>query len=638
MEKYMQNYLQIMQAVVSGKKVPKIQGFTQQDVFDIQQLMLDFNNLVRYEDNDSLHDSQLAYDAIVNDLFFTESLVEDSTRYYELISSNNAVRKLLPGQSYSEKDFQRSSVSSTEIRNVYVKEQGEIKKYIQLAPYYRVQSVVYPISRLNDVLAMKGAYKQGNMVFVPHPVEDEEMTCIIEGDKLILLGYDVRKNPFEKGHFRAFNNKGEITNIEDLNHTEILRKIRNSEAHHSVYTYQNGRGYGAKVVKISNKKAVLFSNRWHEAVIRMSSSTFHGKDDKYVYLFVPHSTKSIRTDQACIDKIDSIRVVEMFTQKQYDADYAQAILSKIVSNYEILESTKLTLEEYLAKHLTKHIPDATFKVTKPQNTQILKSRLVGDSKFYNIFPKEKENGFAQESFIQMLVNQFYGYDLISKFSVSLSGKIMPIKVNLQDYASLLNVDLCHVHNQIDVKNKVFNYPQAHTEKQIALAALCAYKHLIRNGFVDDANDIRFKTVGFVDEPAKQQLRNELYLLDMKMFEIYNPNKGRKEVINPTTLNQKISVLRAIRNAISHNCLSVQFNRLCDINDSKFVFELSEDNNMQARVNVKQFMEFINNPLFANYNGNQNTIINAKNEDELKKFIIQLCNSQPTLQNDSELGE
>ena len=60
--------------------------------------------------------------------------------------------------------------------------------------------------------------------------------------------------------------------------------------------------------------------------------------------------------------------------------------------------------------------------------------------------------------------------------------------------------------------------------------------------------------------------------------------------------------------------------------------------MQARVNVKQFMEFINNPLFANYNGNQNTVINAKNEDELKKFIIQLCNSQPTLQNDSELGE
>ena len=109
-----------------------------------------------------------------------------------------------------------------------------------------------------------------------------------------------------------------------------------------------------------------------------------------------------------------------------------------------------------------------------------------------------------------------------------------------------------------------------------MAALCAYKNLIRNGFVDDANNIRFKAVGFVDSPAKEQLRNELYLLDMKMFEIYNPNKGRKEAINPTTLNQKISVLRAIRNAISHNCLNIQFNKLCDINDSKFVFELSED--------------------------------------------------------------
>ncbi len=635
----MEKYLQVMNAVLNSRPTNDLTIETK-ELFKIQQLFLDFNNLVSYENNQALTNEEIVTDAVVDNLFYHDSYYKGTFEYSDLLNHNRVLNKIQPGQTISERDVSVKNFSSVEIKRVYEKLEDKINLYYQLMPIYNVEAKEIPKTYLSYIQQLDNVEEANGNYFIYDKNLDDNISCFEEDNKLYLVGYDIRRNPFKNSHLRIFDRNGEIEDLSKLNIVDIVKQIRHAEAHHSIYTYYNGRIYGAKVAPLDKNRVALFSNRWHEYMIKLAVSQLNGKRKTFEAMCVPHTTKSVRNDTECIDKINSIMHVTVQTDKEYEISYVEGVMFHIISNYEILTNPTMSLKEYLNTHLPKYLPEFKLKVKPLENADWIKNRLVGDQNFYNICPKEKDNAFEQESFIKRLIGIIYDDVIVKNEMYSESGKVRPVKVDLQELALLLNAEITRFQKLAGVvKTQGNTSPYALFEKHLVFPMLCAYKNLIRNHFVDDTHEIG-KNVpkGFQLSGKAGEQNYELKLLDMKMFEIYNPN-NKKEHYFPQTVNQKISVLRAVRNAICHNNLYIQFSRNCDLNDSKYVFDLSEGYSGKVRVNIKQFTEFINQPIFANYQSNTSYEIDAKNVDELKQFINKLCKPSESVKNKTqEMGE
>ena len=638
MEIYMQKFLQVLNPASKNLPVPKVK-IEQTELFDMQELLLDFTNLVSYENNRALQNRRILQDAVENAMFLNAVYVEGTQQYESLLSQYRELKTLEDGQSISKKDVSIANVCHNELFTVLKKDGKFIRRYTQIMPFYNAEAQYYPSYAYKNALSSPDVEVDDGVIYLDDP-SGEKTSCFLENDQLVVVGYDIRRNPFSKKHFRIFDEHGEIKDISDMDYIKLARKIRDAEAHHKVYTYFNGKPYGGKVVPLGNGKAALFSSRWHEFLMRTSLLPASKKTSEFTMICVPHSNQSIRTDEACIDKINSIRIIKIRTKEPINSTYAYAWLDKIVQNYENTPTKTKTLKEFIEAQASKWLGECTCVVSPLENPHLLKNRLVGDTGFYNVFEKEKDNAEIQEMFIKHLIEHVYDKSYITAQSMSANGKIKPVHVDIQDLCLFLNAELPRLHNLAGVvkgskyiKNTAV---YASIEKQIALPLMCAYKNLIRNHFVDEMLDYANYPAGFALSGKHAEYKRMLSVLDMKMFEIYkNNHKGDPQPA--TTFEQKVNVLRVLRNAISHNQVSVQFNKNCDINESKFVFDIGDYS--KVRVNVVKFFEFINQPLFADYQSLDRYTIKASNTEELKTFIRTICKNERMYGRDNEwVGE
>lgn len=638
METYMQKLLQVLRPASKNQPVPKIK-IEEQELFEIQELFLDFSNLVSYENNKALKSSKTLKKAIENSLFLRESYAVGTPQCESLLVQHKELKDLELGESFSKQDFSMAQICHNELHSVFKKDGNLIRKYTQIMPFYNRYAQYVPAYNFVHLQRSKGTEQEGDILYVENPGQNEKATCFIEGDKMVVLGYDIRRNPFSKKHFRVFDENGEIQDLSSLNYVHLIRRIRDAEAHHKVYSYFNGKPYGGKVVPLGKGKAALFSNRWHEFLIQTGLMSLSRLEKEFHVLCVPHSQKSIRTDKDCVDKIDSIRKITVKTKEEINSTYAYGWLNKIIENYENSPTKNKTFEEYLQAQVTKCLGEANCKIEPLENTQLLKSRLVGDLGFYNIFTNEKDNALMQERFIKHLIGQVYENSYTTNDSITTSGKTKPVHVDMQDLSLFLSAELPRLQHFTGVvkgsKHMNDTAVYASVEKQIVVPLLCAYKNLIRSHFIDDMVEYANYPAGFALSGKLAEDKRALGILDMKIFEVYKQNhKGAATAVQ--TFEQKSNVLRALRNAISHNQMYVQFNKNCDISESKYVFDIGEYS--KVRVNIEKFYDFINQPLFADYKSSDKYTIKAQNVEELKEFIKKICKNERIYGRDKEFGE
>ena len=624
METYMKKLIAILEAVSKNQEVPKMKIETS-ELFEMQELLLDFTNLISYQDNDIFKRNRVIKNAIDHGMFLDETYYEGTLQYENLLAKYRSLRTLQDGETHEIIDGNLTEFCMNDVYMVFTKQGNAIKKHLQLAPFYNAKLAHMPAYNFDKLKNVPGTEQEGNYLFVDSQGYFDKSTCFLDDGKLAVLGYDIRKNPFSKKHFRVFDENGEIKDIRSLDYSRLIRKIRDAEAHHQVYTYYNGRPYGGKVVPMGGGYAVLMSNRWHEFLIRMSLVPEDIMKNDFEILCVPHNQKPIKSDQECIDRIENIRKINVKTKEPISSVYAFDMLNKIVENYEFVGTKNKTLEQYVEEQVAKKLGECRCTITPLQNMHLIKGRLVGDNSFYNISSNEKETAIEQVRFIKHLVDNVFDRDYTSKECMTESGKIKPISVNLQDLCIYLNYELPRLQNLAGAlkgaKWKKETAPHAGLEKQLALPILCAYKNLIRNNFIDDVADFASVPVGYALAGKQAQNKRMISILDMSMFEIYKQNhKG--EVNSAQTFDQKARVLRSLRNAIAHNNISVQFSRNYDLAESKFVFEYSDYS--MVRVNIAKFYEFINQPIFSDYASMDKYTIKATNAEELKQFIKKLC--------------
>ena len=329
MELYMQKLLQVLKAAATNKPVPKIK-IEEQELFEMQELMLDFSHLVSYENNDALQNNRILKQAINDGLFYEETYAAGTLQQDNLINQHKEIKDLQIGECYAQKDLSKTKQCINELQTIFRKEENDaIRIYTWLLPFKNVEPEFLPAYNYVNLQKNGDIEKEGEFLFLKPQDSDEHLSCFLKDDKMAVLGYDVRRNPFSKKHFRVFDQHGEIEDFSHLNYAHLIKRIRAAEAHHKIYNYYNGKPYGGKVVPLGNGTTALFSNRWHEFLMRSALSSLNERKNEFNMLCVPHSQKSIRTDEQCIEKIDSIRRINVKTAKTLDSAFAYAWIKKL---------------------------------------------------------------------------------------------------------------------------------------------------------------------------------------------------------------------------------------------------------------------------------------------------------------------
>ena len=627
MQEYMKKYMQVALANYRDEQLDiKI---SQQELFDIQQTILDFSNLICYEDNLALQNTAILKDAFTKDMFFKTKFVANTFEYNQVVNKIRALKKLENNQTYSVVNNQLSNMSSTEIKDVYEKHEDCIKYYYKLSPFYDRESKTLSITYLDAIKQIDGYYSENGVHYFPLDNGDYA-TVYEEGKQIKLLGYDERKNPFKNGHIRVFSYHGEMKDLSRLNYIDIIKKVRNAESHHNIKIFANGHGYGGKVIDLGDGRCVLMSNRWHEYMLDLSNCSYKGEGSTFKFLYIPKTEKSVRTPEECLNLIDNCKVVHIQTSKDCDVNAINQIVNNILENYYNTPNNNIRLVDYVDTHLRKHITGFNLSVAAIRNPELLKRRLVNDNEFYKMRKKDKENAHVQAGYIDSLVKT-YGLDFIDFDCVKENGKAKDMKVDLKQINYAVNANLTYLQACSDIKGAenipVMYVPESKQEKFISLCAVCIYNNLIRNNFIDDikyTHLTNFKSYSANAPKKSTALKEELKKLDMSMFEITNKRKKTAEPVK--TFEDKVSCLKTIRNSVSHNNIHIQYNKNCDIKESKFVFCIKENNNQKIKVNCEKFLEFINNPLFSDYTSERvnDLTLQIKNVEELEQYVLNTC--------------
>ena len=622
MNDYMNKFIRIVKSLIDTKKIPKIE-YTDFDIYDLQNLMLDFTIMLSYDTNSVLKDNNIMKDAFCEDLFYNKSYFPGTQDYHTILSQHRPLKNMQNNQFYNTSSGLDSHASLSTTYQQFIKKNDVISSYIGIDPIYDMRAEKISAEMFAKVPEIEGIEEENGVYYYTDPNASGDKTASIycDGKNYWLVPYDMRRNPFSKRHFRLFDKNGEIDNLENLNYVDIIRQIRNAEAHHSVQNYLNGYGYGGKLVKLKKGQVALFSNKWHERMLNMAYSTYRGYGDQQTFLHTPIQ-KQISNAQQCEELINNIRVIDIKFGKTVNNEHAEVVINGILDNYERLENPTMSIKEYLNTHVPKVFPEAKIEIKPIEQKQILLARLQ-DEGFYKIAPTAKDNIINQRYTIKRMVLEKYGKELISNKGVKPNGRFNPVKINLFRMSGVIQSDMAVVQYLGGYFKKVVPWSQYDQEKLIGLTALCIFRNLIRNNFVDNIVEMHYDIPkGYVMQYKNEDIVNSVKTLDMSLFEFYNPKKA--EGYSAETVKQKYTILKTLRNAVSHDGMYIKYNRNCDFNESQFVFYPSQETDIQIRVNCQDLLEFVQNPLFANYVGMGGGSLADQTVKELKQTIKKMC--------------
>lgn len=628
-------YKKLVEYVLDNDKLPTDIDFSLEESSDLFRVTRDFYNLICYDTCRMFHDKRILKDAFLKGEFLVDKIMIDSNKYQQLKSKDYNIKNLKQGETIYVVDN-----NATEDLGVICK-----KKYSYISNCILVKFVVgnlkdidkevFHNATLNQIENLNGietSYNSdGNLVI---PMENDKKAIAVQvGDNVEVHFHDENKNPFKKHNFRIYGKTKEITNYEETDFVQLYKNMRLAKAHHNIYGYGEYESYAGKLFMYKGG-AVLISNIMQESLYSLVKGPYHGYSNQLKFIFIPRNP-AIRfgsNQESLIEqKLNACKIVTLNSDVNMDIYEIKEFMHDILDAYSNQPYIKTRIEEYVKKELSNRGYDNLSVYSENiKNIDILKARLL-NKEFCNIAQNEKDLISEQNYIIRQIVEDIYGYSMIDENAVSPSGKFSAIDINMKDFYEYLNLDCDYIYqiaNKEHVK-KAKELSFAKNERYVCMCMFLAYNALVRNNFLDKINEYELSASKYyIDtDSVRGGLKNKLMSTKMDMFEI--KTTAKKEVTKPTDLGSRMAVLRAIRNSVTHNNLKIKYTRTGKIQDATFVFPFTKTTE-EIRVSTKDFLNFIINPMFLDYNDDGMQQITAKNEQELAAKIISLCNNNSNL--------
>lgn len=623
-EHFILRLTKMVKRMIDGEKFRKANLlFTKQEGLNFVQSNAGFLNTVGVEGNSVLlSDNDFLKAAFYRNKFFQDEYILNSPEYSRLVSNNKKLKELANGK--------RLELVNSELERRYT--DGSCTVYEQFDDKVKVYNKIEPVKTSKPQI-----FRNANLLQLKQElVEEFHFYFEADGNKLKAyqdtepIGYleqidndvyfyspNAIYNPFEEKLIRLFDANGEITNLNGLNLPKIMRAIRDTEAHkHMQQYYKSGRSYGARVCKLKRlNMTALVSNFWYSNIMDLANNQWKDGITELDVLYVPRGTRSVKNESDLDEKLAGIKLLNIKFRNEISNVAIKTEIDNICLRYSNMQVTNIKLADYIKKELSGYAKVEQI-TEKPVNTRLLKAKLLGDKGFYTIVGSEKENKKLQTDWIKYMVEDIYGLDFVNDNIINAAEKVSPVKVDLVGLRYIMDnlVANAQLLAGMDTEPSKMNY--ANDERFIALSAFCIYHNLIHNAFLDSVEGKSTLFRGYVATGLAGELQSQLMALDMSAFRIKNKTEDA-----PKTFNQRLSVLRSMRNAVAHNNFYIKYAKNGNIDELSFVFEFENFKATTVVVNTQKFLEFINNPLFVNFGDGFENESKANSAKELVDGII-----------------
>ena len=623
-------YKKLVEYVLDNDKLPTDIDFTLQESSDIFRVTRDFYNLVCYDACRMFHDKRILKDAFLKGEFLVDKIMVDSNRYQQLKNRDQAVKNLKEGETIYVVDNNATEDLGVKCQTKYSYVSNCILVKFVVGNLKDIDKKVFhnvKLSQLENLNNSVTHYDENGNLRIPME-GGKEAVAVQVGSDVEVNFHDENKNPCKKHNFRLYGKTKEITHYDETDFVQLYKNMRLAKAHHNMYEYGEYESYAGKLF-LYNNGAVLMSNIMQDSLYSLVKGPYHGYANQLRFIYVPRNP-AIRygnNQELLLDqKLNSCKIVTIDSTSNMDIYETKVFMHDILDAYANQTNMKISLEGYVSKELESK-GYADFKITTDNipNTDILKSRLL-NKEFCNMSQNEKELIANQNYVMRQIVEDIYGYSMVNEAAVSKSGKFSAIDINMKDFYEYLNLDCDYIYQiaKKETGKKARELAFAKNERYVCMCMFLAYNALVRNNFLDKINEYELSaTKYYVDNDAvRGGLKSKLMSTKMDMFEIRTTSK--KEGTKPIDLGSRMAVLRAIRNSVAHNNLKIKYTKTGKIQDATFVFPFAKTTE-EVRVSTKDFLEFISNPLFLEYNEDHEQQIVANDDYELTKKIIELCN-------------
>lgn len=452
-----------------------------------------------------------------------------------------------------------------------------------------------------------------------------------DDDCLIAQNYHgsiVEKMIRDNVNIQVYNKNG-LANLEHINYFSLLESVRHAIAHSTTMFHsfdennQKLSMLGTTILMNEGKKykqAITIPFVFGKSLAGLLWGKFDANQKKLSYLHSPKLENPIKTVEELEEYLKNCKIIEIKNFGRFDKMEIDAIIKELSTRYNEDDIT-VDLKDFIKETFEMlNSPQTCVGVSKMHNLTIPLSKIQNNPHFFadnNVYNKNAKTIIEQQqSYIKEFFEVFYGFDIVSSNSVSKSGKYT--RFNLKNYglAYIFDKIIAHlddfVHGIPTKKMGVYR-----DEMMIFLAIFLAYLCLISNHLEEDLDE-KTTSLSDVEYNNLQQKVKDLNMNDFSMIDNMANSKVNQK--SPKTIKEKIGVIKTIRNTIAHRAIRIMFNKNGNLNETQLIFGYEETAKKYNMISLEKFFEFINNPLFVEYNKEKFNFLNFKNKEDLESFI------------------
>lgn len=475
-------------------------------------------------------------------------------------------------------------------------------------------------------------------------IADVKLEYILIGDELIYKRYyDTQYyqaiNDIQKKQLRMFvvDENGNELNINDFDSTEIIHDIRTAIAHCRVYDYKidigqyfiMGKTY--LIIKEQDgkeiKRAIFCSSEFIK--FYADCNCYNNPDKKEFHcIFAPKVQDKITTTEKAEEFENKCNIVSVMLSKDTDFNYVEEVVKPLLNKYKT-QNIEENLDEFLTNNLNEIFTIKKINIEKIANEKFLEQKFSKNEAFYEL--PYKKSKFTQQSFVEdILANYYEAKELTAQWQKS-TREEKKLKLKPYGVGRILDnlTELVEAQNKNLDLNQFAPFQAYKSEVYYVLCMVVAYNNLVRNGFIENFEYKNLKVKIDGPESYERKLKSE----NMNEFRFYGLTKKHKGEGNvpKSTNNDKIDIIRWIRNGICHSGVFIRFDGSNNYEDNFFYFvNDNEDKEKEiegqrkpdnvVRVRCKDLMEFAMRPLFANYKYKEKVILNKSFDDVVKNGV------------------
>lgn len=594
METLFEEFYNYMLAEITGNKFNKIK-FTIGDVFKLKTLHNQFLFLIKYENDQFTNVESELKDSFKNGKVLYKTYHDGTKSFKEILEKFPQLKKISNCETIEietdvddlSKEYRvfyyedRILYDYTVIKLIDKCEKNPLKGYLQFKEYQLLKKSNMFKMTDNGLLITK---EQFNQIFNGEPKElyirqNGGNIEVIESEKI------TKNNYFKDKFYKLFDENGEILDTKNINYSSLTRDIRNAVAHNKIENYYLADGQEVTVIQL-DKKVLILENKLFDEFLTVNLTS---KASTFNYMYVPKLLKPAVTENELNEVLNKSNIIKI-TLDEYGADsFAfDNFLEEIISNYANEKNIKISIEDYLQKHISKYYENFKIEFKPVSNKEGIIKRIITYTEAFNDSTMSQEElTNIERIYIMHIINSFYPH-----FKSLVNTDYVTCKNSANVFGSLFNKfwDLCN-------KRKIKLDFGVGIEKMFTLCQFTIFFKLIKNSLFDNLKQISsnyiYDTKNFSNENLS--LINNIQNLDMSKIEIIDLKTKKSHRVE--SFGDKLFSLRLIRNSLSHNAVSYKLQNLKMYYDMILNFKSLENDNLTLKVKAGDLLNILSNDFF-----------------------------------------